>query len=78
LALLIDRENGRLLRISNYEFAGPEVAFRIQFALADETRVQNDLSQPALDKLSISFAPREKMTRPAIQKCVGDARFSVL
>ena len=78
-ASLIDRENGRLLRISNYEFAGPELAFRIQFGLADGTRVQNDLSQPALDELSISFAPGEKTTRPAIRKCVGgrhsDARF---
>ena len=55
LGAYVDRENGRLLRISNYEFAGPEIAFRIEFALADGTRVENDLSKPTLDKLSISL-----------------------
>lgn len=60
VGVYMDRENGRLLRISNYEFAGPEIAFRIQFALADGTQVENDLSKSALDKLSISLLQERK------------------
>jgi hypothetical protein len=55
LGAFVDREKGRLLRVTNYESPGPEVVFRLEFALADGTRVENTLSKPALDALSASL-----------------------
>jgi hypothetical protein len=67
--------NGRLLRISNYEFAGPEIAFRIEFAWADRTPLENDLSKPAIGELSIRCSKRDdeagrtEVRRRALLRC---------
>lgn len=55
LGAFVDREKGRLLRVTNYESPGPEVVFRLEFATADGTRGENTLSKPALDALSASL-----------------------
>lgn len=55
LGAYVDREKGRLLRVTNYESPGPDVVFRVEFALADGTRVENTLSKPALDAVSASL-----------------------
>jgi hypothetical protein len=60
LGAYVDRQKGRLLRIANYEFAGAESAFRIEFALPDGTRVENDFSKPALDEVSNSLRRERK------------------
>ena len=56
----VDRENGRILRIANYEFLGPEIAYRVQFALPDGSRVENTLSKPALDEITKSLRQKRK------------------
>ena len=60
LGAYVDRQEGRLLRLANYEFAGPESAFRIEFALPDGTRVENDFSKPTLDDVSNSLRQERK------------------
>jgi hypothetical protein len=55
LGAYVDREKGRLLRVTNYESPGPDVVFRVEFALADGTRVENTFSKPALDAVSASL-----------------------
>jgi len=55
LGAYVDREKGRLLRVRNYESPGPDIVIRVEFALADGTRVENTLSKPALDALSASL-----------------------
>ena len=51
----VDRENGRLLRVANYELPGPEIVFRVEFALPDGTRIENALSKPALGEVTKSL-----------------------
>lgn len=60
LGSYVDRENGRLLRIANYELLGPEIAYRIEFALPDGSRVENSLSKPALDQITNSLRQQRK------------------
>ena len=60
LGAYVDRENGRLLRIANYESLGPEIAYRVEFALPDESRVENTLSKPALDQITNSVRQQRK------------------
>jgi hypothetical protein len=60
LGSYVDRENGRLLRIANYELLGPEIAYRIEFALPDGRRVENTLSKPALDQITNSLRRQRK------------------
>lgn len=60
LGSYVDRENGRLLRIANYELLGPESAYRIEFALPDGSRVENSLSKPALDQITNSLRQQRK------------------
>jgi hypothetical protein len=60
LGSYVDRENGRLLRIANYEMLGPEIAYRIEFALPDGRRVENTLSKPALDQITNSLRRQRK------------------
>lgn len=60
LGSYVDRENGRLLRIANYELLGPEIAYRIEFALPDGSRVENSLSKPVLDQITNSLRQQRK------------------
>ena len=58
LGAYVDREKGRLLRVANYELLGPEIAYRVEFALPDGSQVENTLSKPALDEITNSCARR--------------------
>jgi hypothetical protein len=60
LGAYVDRENGRLRRIANYELLGPEIAYRVEFALPDGSRVENTLSKPALDQITNSLRQQRK------------------
>ena len=61
----MDREKGWLLRVTNYELLGPEIVYRVEFALPDGSQVENTLSKPALDEITNSFARTvEVSTRP--------------
>ena len=60
LGAYVDRENGRILRIANYELLGPEVAYRVEFALPDRSRVEKTLSKPALDEITNSLRQQRK------------------
>ena len=56
----VDREKGRLLRVANYELLGPEIAYRVEFALPDGSQVENTLSKPALDEITNSLRQQRK------------------
>jgi hypothetical protein len=56
----VDREKGRLLRIANYELLGPEIAYRVEFALPDGSQVENTLSKPGLDEITNSLRQQRK------------------
>jgi len=56
----VDRAKGRLLRIANYELLGPEIAYRVEFALPDGSQVENTLSKPALDEITSSLRQQRK------------------
>ncbi|HEX2243424.1 MAG TPA: hypothetical protein VHK27_09260 [Gammaproteobacteria bacterium] len=60
LGAYVDRENGRLLRIANYELSGPEIAYRVEFALPDGSRMENTLSKPALEGIANSLRQQRK------------------
>jgi hypothetical protein len=55
LGSYVDREEGHLLRVANYELLGPETAYRVGFALADGSRVEEILSKQAVDEITNSF-----------------------
>jgi hypothetical protein len=56
----VDREKGRLLRVANYDLTGPEIAYRVEFALPDGSQVENTLSKPALDEITNSLRQQRK------------------
>lgn len=56
----VDAEKGQLLRVANYESLGPEIAYRVEFALPDGRRVGNTLSKPALDDITNSLRQQRK------------------
>ena len=56
----VDRKNGRLLRIANYELVGPEIAYRVEFALSDGSRMENTLSKLAVDQITNSLRQQRK------------------
>jgi hypothetical protein len=56
----VDWKNGRLLRVANYELLGPEIAYRVEFALPDGSQVENTLSKPALDEITNSLRQQRK------------------
>jgi hypothetical protein len=56
----VDREQGRLLRVANYELLGPEIAYRVEFALPDGSQVENTLSKPAIDEITDSLRQQRK------------------
>ena len=60
LGVYADREKGRLLRVANYELLGPEIAYRVEFALPDGSQVENTLSKPALDEITNSLRQQRK------------------
>jgi hypothetical protein len=60
LGAYVDREKGRLLRIANYEVSGPEIAYRVEFALPDGSRMEKTLSKPALDAIINSLRQQRK------------------
>lgn len=56
----VDREKGRLLRVANYELLGPEIVYRVEFALPYGSQVENTLSKPALDEITNSLREQRK------------------
>jgi hypothetical protein len=56
----VDREKGRLLRVANYDLFGPEIAYRVEFALPDGSQVENTLSKPALDEITNCLRQQRK------------------
>jgi hypothetical protein len=60
LGSYVDREKGQLLRVANYELLGPEIAYRVEFTLADGSRVEKILSKQAVDEITNSFCQERK------------------
>jgi hypothetical protein len=60
LGSYVDREEGHLLRVANYELLGPEIAYRVEFALSDGSRVEKILSKQAVDEITNSFCQERK------------------
>jgi hypothetical protein len=60
LGSYVDSENGALRRVSNYETQGPEIAYRIEFALANGHRVEKTLSEQAVDEITNSLRQARK------------------
>ena len=56
----MDREKGWLLRVTNYELLGPEIVYRVEFALPDGSQIENTLSKPALDEITNSLRQQRK------------------
>ena len=52
LGAYVDRENGRILRIANYELVGPEIGYRIEFTSPHGGRVEKTVSKVALDEIT--------------------------
>ena len=60
LGAYVDRENGRILRLANYELLGPEIAYRVEFVVPDGSRAENSLAKPALEELTNSLRQQRK------------------
>ena len=60
LGSYVNREKGQLLRVANYELLGPEIAYRVEFALPDGSRAENSLAKPALDEITNSLRQQRK------------------
>jgi len=55
LGSYVDGENGALRRVTNYETAGPEIVYRVEFALGNGNRVEKTLSKQAVDEITNSL-----------------------
>jgi hypothetical protein len=60
LGSYVDIENGALLRVTNYETQGPEIAYRIEFALANGNRLEKTLSKQVVDEITGSLRQARK------------------
>ena len=60
LGSYVDGEKGALQRVTNYETAGPEVVFRVDFALGNGNRVEKALSKQTVDEISNSLRQARK------------------